>query len=360
MSKHRQTVRAFLVAGVIGIFGTGAAVSVAGAGPPDRITNISGTIWVANRGANSIRGFDATTGDVVTTVAMLPGSQPGDLAFARGKLYVAEEQTTPNPAIAIVDPIAGTVIGRIFLAPGSRPHHVHASPDGELVAVGMYGTDMVAVVDTLTDTLLGTWDTDRDTNTGRAHAGVFSKDGKTLYVASDASNKVIALDPRTGVVVWTMDVPGAHELVVRDSKTAYVSRRTANWLSMIDLEDHTYTDVLQLDVPDTLRLSANKKQLTVGLRAAPARVAVVDTSTFAYDLVAIGPTHDLNTIAGHQWTSANGRFTFAAYEGGSNPGVAVIDHKAGNHVVRTLAYATRPHGVDLVPAADDETGEDPE
>ncbi len=52
---------------------------------------MGGTIWVANRGSDSIRGFDAATGAEVITIKMRPGSQPGDLAYANGKLYVAEE-----------------------------------------------------------------------------------------------------------------------------------------------------------------------------------------------------------------------------------------------------------------------------
>jgi hypothetical protein len=75
---------------------------------------------------------------------------------------------------------------------------------------------------------------------------------------------------------------------------------------------------------------------------------------FDYELVSIGPITDTNTIAGHQWTSPNGRFTFAAFEGGTSPGVAVIDHKAANQVVQTLAYPGRPHGVDLAPAEDED------
>jgi DNA-binding beta-propeller fold protein YncE len=332
-----------------------ATVAVAAADSPDRLTNIEGTIWVANRGADSIRGFDATSGEAVKTVTMSPGSQPGDLAYARGKLYVAEELRTP-PAIAIVDPGKGTVIDRIELPAGSRPHHVHTTRSGRLVAFGMYGTDLVAVVDTCTDTLLGTWDTNAATTNGRAHAGVFAPNGRTLYVASDASGEVIALDPRTGEVLWRLSVPAAHELAVtRDGETAYVSRRTANRLAAIDLVRHDgYTDVLSLNLPDTLRLSRHGRQLTVGLRTTPAQVAVVDTGTFDYELVRIGPLLDTTTVAGHQWTSRNGRFTFAAYEGGSSPGVAVIDHRAGNQVVGTLGYPGRPHGVDLVPDEDDD------
>ena len=155
-------------------------------------------------------------------------------------------------------------------------------------------------------------------------------------------------------------MPGAHELVVtRDGETAYVARRTANRVCVLDLEDHeACADVLALGLPDTLRLARRDKLLTIGLRMMPAQVAVVDTRTFAYELVAIGPTLDTNTIAGHQWTSRNGRFTFAAFEGGTSPGVAVIDHREKNRVVGTLAYPGRPHGVDLAREEDEEEGDD--
>jgi len=158
--------------------------------------SVNGTIWVANRGSHTIRGFDADTGAVVYTVAMAPNSQPGDLAYAKGKLYVAEEFGTP-PAIAIVDAETGVVVDRIFLPAGSRPHHVHASVGGNLVAFGLYGTDLVGIVETHGDTLLGPWDSNPLTTNGRVHAGVFSKEGNTLYLASDASNEIIAIDPYT-------------------------------------------------------------------------------------------------------------------------------------------------------------------
>jgi 6-phosphogluconolactonase (cycloisomerase 2 family) len=140
------------------------------------------------------------------------------------------------------------------------------------------GADKVAVVDTHDDTLLGPWDSNLDTSNGRVHAAVFSQNGHTLYLASDASNEVIALDPRTGSIFWRMTVPGAHELAVtHNDKYAFVSRRTANKLAVIDLEQQTFIDVLTLGLPDTLRLSANEKLLTIGLRTMPAQLAIVDT-----------------------------------------------------------------------------------
>jgi DNA-binding beta-propeller fold protein YncE len=356
MRKHTRAVTAALVL-LVGIAGTAATASFADDGSPDRLSHVGGTIWVANRGVHTIQAFDASTGGVVHTVSMRLGSQPGDLAYANGKVYVAEEFGTP-PAIAIVDAAAGVVTGRIELAPGSRPHHVHATRSGELVAFGLYGTDLVAVVDTSTDTLLGPWDTNpaAGATSGRAHAGVFSPNGKTLYVASDASNEIVALDPRTGDIFWRVSVPGAHELAVtRNGKTAYVTRRTANRLCVLDLRAHDVcTDVLTLGLPDTLRLAAGDKLLTVTLRTMPAQAVVIDTETFEHELVRLGSPLEANTLAAHQWTSPNGRYTFAAFEGGSAPGVAVIDHRDGNRVVDALAYPGRPHGVDLARGDDDD------
>jgi hypothetical protein len=116
---------------------------------------------------------------------------------------------------------------------------------------------------------------------------------------------------------------------------------------IVDLQGHLVTGNLSLGsntLPDTLQLSANGKLLTVGLRGTPAQVAVIDTTTFHYDIVTIGGP---GTIAGHQLTSPNGQFTFAAFEG-PGAGVAVIDHQQGNAIVQTLDYQGRPHGVDFV------------
>lgn len=364
MSKHGRILTTFM-AGLLGTVVIGIAASVAGADGPKGVTNLDGTIWTANRGAHTIRGFDASTGAVVNTWPMAAGSQPGDLAYARGKLYVAEE-FGGQPSIAIVDPASGAVLERFPIGPAapaasSRPHHAHTSRDGKLVAFGLYGTDTVAIVETRTDTLLGPWDTNPAATTGRAHAGVFSPNGRTLYVASDATNEVVALDPRTGEIRWRLAMPGAHEIaVLRNGKKAFVTRRTANRVALVDLVNRTWTDVLELGLPDTLRLARNDRLLTIGLRTTPAQVAVVDTRTLQLELVRIGPL-DPSTLAGHQWTSRNGRYTFASFEVGADQGaagVSVIDHRAGNRVVQSLGYAGRPHGVDLEPDPDDDDDDD--
>jgi DNA-binding beta-propeller fold protein YncE len=308
--------------------------------------SVNGTIWAANRGAHHIAAFDAASGSLIRTVPMAAASQPGDLAYARGKVYVAEEFGIP-PAVAVVDAETGEVLTRIAFPAGSRPHHVHASTGGSLIAVGLFGTDRVAVIDTLDDALLGTWDANAATTTGRIHAGVFSPDGNTLYLANEGAGELVAMDPRSGVIAWRMPVPQIHELVVtHNGKIAYVTRRGAHRLAIVDLETQTYADILTLGLPDTLALSADEKLLTIGLRVSPARLAVVDTASLAVDLVPLSAGDEPTSIAGHQWTASSGRYTFASFEGGGAPGIAVIDHAAANAVVQRLPYPGRPHGLD--------------
>jgi DNA-binding beta-propeller fold protein YncE len=285
---------------------------------------------------------------------------PGDLAVANGKVYVSEERG-PAPAVAVVDAGTGYILGRIFTGLNSRPHHVHASAGGNLVAVGLFGTDDVLVIDTHDDTSMR-WDTDPALGheSGRIHAAVFSNDGSTLYLADEAGGQVIAMDPRNGTVFWRLGVPAVHELAVtHNQRLLYVTRRGANQLAAVRLDpDATvqpdgYADVLPMGLPDTLRLSANEQLLTVGLRTSPARLAVVDTRVLeacgggpcaqAVNYVPLSAAP--GTIGGHQWTSPGGRYTWASFEGPGG-GVALIDHNDGNRVVQTLSYPGQPHGVD--------------
>ena len=76
MSRQRPTILTFL--GVL--VGLAVAVSAALASNPGR-RELNGTIWVANRGAHTIRGFDAATGDVVRD-----GGHAGRLATRRPRL----------------------------------------------------------------------------------------------------------------------------------------------------------------------------------------------------------------------------------------------------------------------------------
>lgn len=370
--------------------------------PSEARRGINGTIWVANRETDIVRGFDAATGRFVRDIHLTSdsGAKASDLTYARGKLYVSEELGT-NPSVTIVDPSrpAGSEI--LLRISSARPHHMHSSDvihrdlghegilpcsySTTLVAYGVYSTYRVGVIDARTDKKLGEWVTSKN-SAARSHAGVFGPPtpagNLTLYVANDTTNELSAIDPWDGSPKWTspedgtlkpLNVPAAHELVVsRDGKTAYVSGRSASVIHVVDLETPDrigkiiFTDPLSPDgaplslLPDTLQLTAHERMLTVGLRVLPAKIAVIDLAEalagnydrVTYEIVTIGGA---NTLAGHQWTSPDGHYTFAAFEG-PNAGVAVIDHRRNNEVVERLPFPGKPHGVTFAPSGEGRDG----
>ncbi len=207
------------------------------------------------------------------------------------------------PAIAVVDADTNEVLDRIFFAVNSRPHHVHASVGGRPRRRGALRHRQGRGRRHERRHAGRPWDSNPTTTTGRIHAAVFSPDGNTLYLANEGSGLVTAMDPLTGSVLWDMTVPGVHELAVTRTAGSSSPAGRCNQLAVIDLASHTWTDVLPLGLPDTLRLSANERLLTVGLRTSPAQLVVVDTETFAHEIVDLAEPGQLTTMAGHQWTS---------------------------------------------------------
>lgn len=314
-----------------------AALVVAGTASADQPARpgLEGTIWVGNRAQPVIAAFAAESGAVLGTVALEAAAS--DVAAAKGKVYVGEESL--NRIAVIAD---GAVVRRIATA--SRPHHLAAGSGGILVAYGAFGSNMVGLIDASSDTLVGEWPASASAD-ARVHAAALSRNGQTLYTANDRTNEVGVVSVGEGLL-YTIPVSRAHELVVTpDERWAYVSCRSDNRIRVLDLSDREIVGELAFAAPpDTLQLSADGKQLTVGLRGAPAQLAVLDVDGSALSLRRIV---DLpGTLAGHQWTSRNGRWTFAAYEG-PTPGLAVVDHETDT-VVQTIAFpgGGQPHGID--------------
>jgi hypothetical protein len=102
------------------------------------------------------------------------------------------------------------------------------------------------------------------------------------------------------------------------------------------------------------KIADHDRLLTIGLRGTPAQILLVRTDPL--EIVGAGPLTIAGpgTIAGHQWTSPNGRWTIAAFEGGSTPGFAVIDHRSGAIVTEPFptmetfpGMPSRQHGLDV-------------
>jgi YVTN family beta-propeller protein len=292
--------------------------------PPIRA---KGTAWATSRGPDTVTAFDGATGKVLATVPV--GKAPMGLAVPRGtnKLYVGNEGSN---SVSVISLSRREVVTTIDV--GSRPHHMHASADGNRVYVAEFGTNKIGVIDTMTDTLIAEWATGPPTE--RTHAPAPTHDGKTLYAVNSMSNTLVALDAHTGAIQWSMRT-GANpsELhITHDGRTGYLSVRNDDEVDVLDLAARQVTRRIPVgDQPDTLQLSPDEQTLVVALRGTPAEVDVINLRSFAVSKVLF----TAERLAGHNWLSANGRYTFVSLD---DPGaVGVIDHQT-NSIVATWPY----------------------
>lgn len=184
----------------------------------------------------------------------------------------------------------------------------------------------------MTDSLVAEWATGPASE--RTHAPAPTHDGKMLYAVNSSSNKLVALDAHTGAIQWSMPTgDNPSELhVTHDGRTGYLSVRNLDEIDVIDLVARQVARRVPVgDQPDTIQIAPDESFLVVALRGTPAEVDVIDLRTFAVSKVVFAGTR----IAGHNWLSANGRYTFVSLD--DPAAVGVIDHRT-NSIVATWPY----------------------
>jgi DNA-binding beta-propeller fold protein YncE len=307
----------------------------------------SGTVFVTERtpGTSSVAAFDAASGELLWKSPT--GNAPIGVTKPHGtdKVYTSDEGANQ---MSVFDERTGTLLHTIPMGP--RPHHLMASANGNFIYVAEFNQNTVGVVDTSTDTEIAHYPA--SSNPGaRTHAVWISNDGRNLYATNAGSaNTISKLDTRepAPTPIWEFPI-GANPsevLVTQDDKIAYVSVRNEDKIKVVDVSGDAPVVIGEAEAksqPDTLSLTNDGKTLVVGLRASPtgkARAALIDTETLKTTYVEM-PAH---TTTGHQWLSANGKYTFMAVE--SPGGVAVIDNNAAE-LVDDYPYpgGARPHGV---------------
>lgn len=334
-------------AGAIALSGT---VGAAGASP-GHLPGASGTIFVTERttapAISSVTAFDAGTGDVLWTSPTGPAPIGVTKPHGTHRVYTSDENANQ---VSVFDERTGAFLHSITM--GVRPHHLMASANGKLIYVGEFGQRTIGVIDTGSDTEIAHYQASLIPG-ALTHAVWISTDGRELYATNaGAANTISKLDARTGELIWEFAIGNnpSEILVTNDGKIAYVSVRNEHKVKVVDVAGNTplvLGEAAAANQPDTLSLTNDGKTLIVGVRASPtgkARAALIDTATLTTHYVEM-PAH---TTTGHQWLSANGKYTFMAVE---SPGaVAVIDN-AARSVVADYPYpgGPRPHGVFFEP-----------
>jgi DNA-binding beta-propeller fold protein YncE len=317
------------------------------------IPGASGTVFVTERQFGTASAFDAASGEALWTAAV--GASPIGIVQPRGtdKVYTSDEG--PDQ-LTVLDRRTGAWLATIPMGPD--PHHLNATADGTRIFVAEFGRATIGVVDTALDARVAGF-TASLLPDARTHAVWITEDGRDLYATNTRVNRalpgdVARLDAATGALLCNVVVgmDPSEILVTKDGLTGYVSVRRENKVKELDLAGPcpalTGREALVGTMPDTLRLTNNGQTLVVALRGTPlAQVTLLDTHSFATQTVTI-PGH---TTTGHQWLSANGRYTFVAVE--TPAGLAVIDNDSGavlaDYLYPTPPGGTRAHGVFYVP-----------
>ncbi len=334
------------------------AVAAAGAfaaKSADTISGASGTVWAVERfdgGTNTLAGFDAATGEVLGVVPI--GRRPIGVTapHGTGKVYSADERSNQ---LSVLSKDSFEIVKMIPTGPLSFPHHVIASPNGKFVYYGRYNTNTVGVVDTSVDEQVATYTASRIAGS-KTHAVWITNDGKELYATNEGPvqsgpGTLSKLDAETGEIVWEFGIGArpSEVLVTPDRKTAYVTVRNDNKVRVVDISGDEPQLVGETFIgvqPDTMQITNDGKTLVVGLRSVP-QMALMDTETLEVRFV----TFPGFGISGHEWLSANGKFTFIALEAlapvaTAHGAIAVVDNDSGE-VLDTWTYpgGLQPHGV---------------
>jgi DNA-binding beta-propeller fold protein YncE len=321
----------------------------------EAIPGVSGTLWVVERfdgNANTLAAFDAATGDVLGRVGV--GRRPIGVAAptGTGKVYTADERSDQLTVVVKNDLAAGRARPR-QIPMGGFPHHMMASPDGKLLYVAEFNTHRIGVVDTRIDARVETF-YGSGNPAAKTHAVWITDDGRSLYATNEGATQtsygtLSKLDAATGRRIWEIGVGirPSEVLVTPSGGTAYVTIRNENRVKAYDVSGDRPVQAGDQDIgtqPDTMRLTPDGRTLVVGLRGVP-QMALMDTQTLAVRRV----TFSGYGISGHQWLSANGKYTFIALESlaTDRPGaIGVVDNESAQ-VVATWAYpgGPWPHGV---------------
>jgi YVTN family beta-propeller protein len=339
---------AFLFVSLAAVVAVSGAVVGASPASHSAAPRANGTVWAVERfdgGTNTLAAFDAASGDVLGVVPI--GRRPIGVTapHGTGKVYTADERSNQ---LSVLDKSSFQIVKTIPTGPASFPHHVMASPNGKLLYFGRYNTNTVGVVDTSTDELVAAWPASSNP-LAKTHAVWITNDGKDLYATNEVANSVSKLDAQTGEIEWelTIGVRPSEVLVTPNRDTAFVTVRNENKVKVLDLSGEAPVIAGEATIgvqPDTMQVTNDGKTLVVGLRAIP-QLALMDTET--RDVRAI--TFTGYGISGHQWLSANGRYTYVALESMdlTKPGaIATVDNETGE-ILDTWTYpgGPWPHGV---------------
>jgi YVTN family beta-propeller protein len=146
-------------------------------------------VYVTNSGSNTVSMIDTATNTVIGS-PIAGVARPWGIAVSRdsNKVYIAERDSNAVQVLAVGRGSQSRMITGL-----ADPNHLAATPDGSRVYVSNFGSGTVSVIDTFTDTVIGS-----PIAVGGAPCGIaVTPDSRKVYVTNAGS--------LTGGNVWVID-----------------------------------------------------------------------------------------------------------------------------------------------------------
>ena len=196
-------------------------------------SDLSGTLVVLNKGANTASVIDLATGRTVATLP--PGNGPHELAMSSdGRTAVATDYgaSAPGNSLTVIDVARARVLRTIDLGQYSRPHGAAFLPGDSILAVTSETTRTVVMVRIRDGVIVQTVSTDGQ----GSHMLAVEGDGRTIWTGNIQSNTVSRLDLERGRAEHTVNVPPQPEAitVTPDGGEVWVASNAEGSVSVID------------------------------------------------------------------------------------------------------------------------------
>jgi YVTN family beta-propeller protein len=240
------------------------------------LTPDGSSLLVGDTAGNAVFFLDPKTGDMQRRAVI---SDPYQLQFSPDGKWLTVAGLARNQ-IDIYDAATLTLAHRIPAS--SMPSHINYSPDSSVTYVSLQGTDSLMAIDVKSGSVL--W----KAPVGKTPAGVLWLDGK-LLVGIMGSDYVAVVNPATGAVERkVVTAKGAHNLFMSpDSHTLYVCNRVDGSISLLDPKTLAVRSRIPLSGgPDDLDFAPDGK-IWVTRRWAHT-VALLDPATGQYTTIETG------------------------------------------------------------------------
>ena len=252
--------------------------------------------YVTNQNGGNVSVIDTADNTVIDTITA--GSNPSGVAITpNGKLVYVGNWFSD---VSVIDTSLKTEIATI---PGLNAFGTAVSPDGDYAYItNLGGSCTVSVVGTSTNTIVTNVDVGGCLTGGGAYNLAVTPDGAYVYLSAWFGNSVSVIDTSTNTLYTIISIgnrPWA-VAITPDGTRAYVTIQDDNQIKVIDIATNTVIDTIDVDnspsgiaiTPDGTRayvaIQSDNQVIVIDL----ATNTVIDTVTVGNSPIAIAITPD--------------------------------------------------------------------